>query len=122
MSIAAGCRHKWGVIAKAVDPSTSERDDARFAAMAKAAAENDLMLIGKDAMTSLTETIISLRSENERLQAELAAAPNRAHFELLAEALAEVKATSDGDSEQPIAQIVAGCLAEIAALSEGQST
>jgi len=38
------------------------------------------------------------------------------HFEILAEAMAEIKATSDGLSNQPIADIVAGCLEEIAAL------
>lgn len=38
------------------------------------------------------------------------------HFEILTEAMAEVKATSDGLSDQPIADIVAGCLAEIEAL------
>lgn len=35
-------------------------------------------------------------------------------MDVLAEAMAEVKATSDGHSTQPIADIVAGCLAEIA--------
>ncbi|MDR6163536.1 hypothetical protein [Pseudomonas fluorescens] len=39
-------------------------------------------------------------------------------MDVLAEAMAEVKATSDGESTQPIADIVAGCLAEIAALSK----
>lgn len=38
------------------------------------------------------------------------------HFNILAEALSEIKATSDGLSDQPIADIVAGCLSEIEAL------
>jgi hypothetical protein len=38
------------------------------------------------------------------------------HFNILAEAMAEVKATSDGLSDQSIADIVDGCLAEIEAL------
>lgn len=38
--------------------------------------------------------------------------------DVLAEALAEVKATSDGESTQPIADIVAGCIAEIGAMSK----
>lgn len=45
---------------------------------------------------------------------------NPRHFEILAEAMAEVKATSDGLSDQPIADIVAGCLAEIAAIKGGK--
>lgn len=40
------------------------------------------------------------------------------HFDILAEAMAEVKATSDGLSDQPIADIVAGCIEEIAALPD----
>lgn len=40
-------------------------------------------------------------------------------MDVLAEAMAEVKATSDGESTQPIADIVAGCLVEIAELSKG---
>ena len=40
------------------------------------------------------------------------------HFDILAEAMAEVKATSDGLSDQPIADIVQGCLDEIAALPD----
>lgn len=53
----------------------------------------------------------------DRLRSALEDAPDRRHFEILAEAMAEVKATSDGLSYQPIADIVAGCLEEIAALS-----
>lgn len=36
------------------------------------------------------------------------------HFSALADGMAEIKATSDGQSDQPIADIVAGVLAEIA--------
>lgn len=46
---------------------------------------------------------------------------NPRHFEILAEALSEIKATSDGLSDQPIADIIAGCLAEIEAL-KGSTT
>ena len=42
--------------------------------------------------------------------------PSRAHFEILAEAMSEIKATSDGHSDQPIADIVAWCLSQIGAL------
>lgn len=38
--------------------------------------------------------------------------------DVLAEALAEIKATSDGESTQPIADIIAGCIAEIGAMSK----
>lgn len=44
-------------------------------------------------------------------------APSQPHFDILAEAMAEVKASSDGLSDQPIAEIVQGCLDEIAALA-----
>lgn len=40
---------------------------------------------------------------------------------ILAEAIAEVKATSDGESDQPIADIVSWCLAEIAAISSPEN-
>ncbi len=50
------------------------------------------------------------------LETALDRAPDGRHFDILAEALAEVKATSDGKSDQSIADIVAGCLDEIAAL------
>lgn len=36
--------------------------------------------------------------------------------DILAAAMSEVKATSDGKSTQPISQIVAGCICELAAL------
>lgn len=58
-----------------------------------------------------------VEAELSRLRSALENAPDRRHFEILAEAMAEVKATSDGLSYQPIADIVAGCLEEIDALS-----
>lgn len=42
-------------------------------------------------------------------------------MDVLAEAMAEVKATSDGHSAQPVPDIVAGCLAEIAAMNKEPS-
>jgi len=42
-------------------------------------------------------------------------------LDILAEAMAEVKATSDGESDQPIADIVSGCLAEIDAISSPEN-
>lgn len=47
--------------------------------------------------------------------------PNREHFDILATALSEIKATSDGHSDQPVADIIAWCLAEIAALPAAPS-
>lgn len=68
----------------------------------------------------------TLSDDGDEAGAALTAAPASAaepvnkidprHFEILTEAMAEVKATSDGLSDQPIADIVAGCLAEIEAL------
>jgi hypothetical protein len=60
----------------------------------------------------------ALEEEVWRLQEALKHAPDPRHFDILAEAMSEVKATSDGESDQPISDIVAGCLAEIDALSE----
>lgn len=42
-------------------------------------------------------------------------------LDILVEALAEVKATSDGHGDQPIADIVSGCLAEIEAISSPEN-
>ena len=44
------------------------------------------------------------------------------HFNILAEAMAEVKATSDGLSDQSIVEIVAGCIEEINALTHPAPT
>lgn len=42
-------------------------------------------------------------------------------LDVLAEAMAEIKAASDGESDQPIADIISGCLAEIAAISSPEN-
>ncbi|MEO3387365.1 hypothetical protein [Mesorhizobium sp. CAU 1741] len=44
------------------------------------------------------------------------------HFNILVEAMAEVKATSDGLSDQPVADIVQGCIDEIASLEPAPET
>lgn len=56
----------------------------------------------------------------EAAEAALQTAPQHAHFNILAEALAEIKATVDGQSARPVRDIVYGCLAEIAALAPPQ--
>lgn len=76
-----------------------------------------------------------LKAENERLERnrdmwkgqverqaeELASLRSELRvMDVLAEAMAEVKATSDGESTQPIAGIVSGCLAEIATMDNGE--
>ena len=60
--------------------------------------------------------LVQLRNENFRLRLALENAPSQAHFTILVEALAEIKATVDGQSSQPVTDIVAGCISEIAAL------
>lgn len=60
----------------------------------------------------------SLAAENERLREALRNAPDVRHFQILVEAMSEVKATNDGQSDQTITGIVDGCLAEIAALED----
>lgn len=87
---------------------------------AKAAAQSDYERRVRSALASTAPEGVRdalTRSEIEALKHELARRPSTRHFEILAEAMAEVKATSDGPSDQPIADIVAGCLTEIAALS-----
>ena len=64
------------------------------------------------AVTSLgscASDVLDLIAENESLRRDARI------LDILVEAMAEVKATSDGNSDQPIADIVSGCLAEIAA-------
>lgn len=66
---------------------------------------------------------VSLAAENERLKALVAEmvealerAPQMRHFEILAEAMSEVKATNDGQSGNSITEIVDWCIEEINAL------
>lgn len=85
----------------------------------RAAAEGDLEIgAGSPSPAPAVEPvgIKALLAEIERLQFALRQAPSVSHFHILAEAMAEVKATSDGKSDQAIADIVSGCIEEIAAL------
>lgn len=59
---------------------------------------------------------VLLEAELSRLRFELANSFSARHGELMAEALAEIKASVDGDSEQPVRDIVYGLIAEIEAL------
>lgn len=59
--------------------------------------------------------VAQLNAENESLRKDARL------LNILVEAMAEVKATSDGESDQPIADIVSGCLAEIAAISSPEN-
>ena len=63
-----------------------------------------------------TVVLVGLRSENARLRLALSMAPHPKHFEILVDAMSEVKATSDGVSTQSIATIVAWCVQEISKL------
>lgn len=56
-----------------------------------------------------------LKADNESLRKDARL------LNILVEAMAEVKATSDGESDQPIADIVSGCLDEIAAISSPEN-
>ncbi|MDF1599670.1 hypothetical protein PZ895_07760 [Mesorhizobium sp. YIM 152430] len=73
-------------------------------------------LASPEAEARLRERVAELEAENIRMAFALKQAPSQRHFDILVEAMAEVKATSDGGSDQPIADIVAGCIAEITAL------
>ena len=72
---------------------------------------------------SLLKSHRTLNVSGARLEAQVAEltqklerAPDPTHFMLLAEALAEIKATVDGQSNQPVADIISGCIEEILAL------
>lgn len=52
-----------------------------------------------------------LMQEHRRLRVELAQESRR--VTVLVEALAEIKATVDGHSDQPVAAILDGCIAEM---------
>jgi CRISPR/Cas system-associated endoribonuclease Cas2 len=71
--------------------------------------------LGKHRADAIKARYDALKAENESLRKDARL------LDILAEAMAEVKATSDGESEQPIADIVSGCLAEIAAISSPEN-
>ncbi len=56
--------------------------------------------------------------EAEIIQLRRALMKKDRHFMIIVEALSEIKATSDGLSEQPIADIISGCVSEIQALGD----
>lgn len=62
MSIASGFRSKWSAIMAAADASRGQRDDARFAAMAKAASDADMILMERAAVGAYQKTIEHLRA------------------------------------------------------------
>ena len=62
------------------------------------------------------QTKADLIHENNQLRAALSHTPSDRHFLILVAALAEIKATIDGHSDQPVRAIVDGCLMEIARL------
>jgi hypothetical protein len=62
MSIASGFRAKWRIIMDAADASRGESDDARFAAMAKAADDSDLILTEKAVVGAYQKAIAELRA------------------------------------------------------------
>jgi hypothetical protein len=62
MSVASGFRSKWSVILKAADASIGQSDDARFAAMAKATSDADLILTERSVVVAYQKTIEDLRA------------------------------------------------------------
>lgn len=62
MSVASSFRSKWSVILKAADASRGQSDDARFAAMAKAASAADLILTERAVVVAYQKTIEDLRA------------------------------------------------------------
>lgn len=66
MSIASDFREKWGAIMRATDASRGDGDDARFAAMQRAADAVDCALIPKAMIGAYQETIKKLKDENDR--------------------------------------------------------
>ena len=95
-----------------------------------------MSIYGGSAFEKLRAERDQLKAENESLRSQLDCSQgdfrqlekivNRMRkdaqlLDILVEAMAEVKATSDGDSDQPISEIVSGCLAEIAAISSPEN-
>lgn len=82
-----------------------------YGALGKLMADNERLERNRDMwkgqVERQAEELVSLRSELRVI-------------DVLAEAMAEMKATSDGESAQPIADIVSGCVAEIAAMGHGE--
>ncbi len=64
------------------------------------------------------ERVREMEAENARLNDELRNRVSSQHEWLLVEALSEIKASVDGESDQPVKDIVYGLLSEIEALPE----
>ena len=76
----------------------------------------DIVALDTRTVETVADEVVGLRAENARLRMALSMAPHPKHFQVLVEAMSEVKATSDGVSTQPIATIVAWCVQEISML------
>lgn len=74
----------------------------------------DAQISAESEAAALRARVARLEAENMRLTFVVMNRPSQRHFDILAEAMAEIKATSDGLSDQTVAEIVAGCIREIA--------
>lgn len=86
------------------------------ATLAKAEAAGAMSMLNE-----VRDECIEQRLRADRLQAELNNRVSARHEELMAEALAEIKASVDGDSDQPVRDIVYGLIDEIKALPDHRS-
>lgn len=73
--------------------------------------ENTMSLVNLVARTATREELVELLRQHDTEIVKL-----KKREDILASAMAEVKATDEGKSTQPISRIVAGCISELAAL------
>lgn len=71
MSIAAGFRNMWGIIAEAADRSRGQNADARYAAMFEAANKAQLWLTTKSTLGALMNTCAKKDAEITKLKSQL---------------------------------------------------
>lgn len=90
--------------------------NAAYIAACNPVAISELLAAARKA-EALQQEVAEKDARIAALEAALDRAPDGRLFDVIAEAMAEVKATSDGQSDQSIEEIVVGCLAEIGALS-----
>ena len=79
---------------------------------------DDMLSASPDATAALLAEIEGLRAEVSRLKWTALNRVSELHEYLMVEALAEIKSTVDGASDQPVRDIVYGLIAEIEALPD----
>jgi hypothetical protein len=101
-----------------IGPHPAERENAALRAQLQTANE-ELARVRETLHPKLRESQERVRALSSGLTAAKGALETlRKRESVLVDAMAEVKATSDGKSTQPIASIVSGCITELALLAK----